>query len=262
MSFTSYGVRVGVRTTDPEALTLVHEVLPPEWRPLETRTVPHLYSLVAGGAGTGRGVRRMWVLYDGWVRIARGREPEPILEALESAIRLKVAEESPQRVFVHAGAVGWKGKAILVPGRTFTGKSTLIGELVKAGATYYSDEFGILDARGRVYPFPTGISIRDEDARGARLDPSAFGGRQGVKPLPLGLVVVSEFAEGSRWRPRKLSAAEGALELLANTVSARKRPDVAMAAFRAALSDAVVLRGKRGEAAEVASAILEEVARG
>jgi hypothetical protein len=29
-----------------------------------------------------------------------------------------------------------------------------VAELVRAGATYYSDEFAVLDSRGRVHPFP------------------------------------------------------------------------------------------------------------
>jgi predicted ATPase len=44
-----------------------------------------------------------------------------------------VATEAPRRVFVHAGVVGWKGQAILVPGRSYSGKTTLIAALMKAG---------------------------------------------------------------------------------------------------------------------------------
>lgn len=262
-SFTSFGVGIGLRTTDPALLPQLERVLPPGWKRSTRQTVPHLYSLVAGGPGDRKGTRRLWVLYDGWVRVARSRELDPVLEALESIVRLKVAEEAPRRVFVHAGAVGWKGKAIVIPGRSYSGKSTLVRELVKAGATYYSDEYAVLDARGRVHPFPSAMSIREDGSHeGTRHHPSAFGGIQGVKPLPLGLVVVSEFKDGSRWRPRRISRAEGALDLMANTVSARNRPEAAMAAFKEALAGAVILRGKRGEAAEMAAALLDEVAAG
>src|SRR4029077_14911688 len=137
--------------------------------------VSHLFSIVTGGAGNRRGVHRMWVLYDGWVREARAREAEPVIQALESALRATVAEHSPNRVFVHGGAVAWNGKAIIVPGPSFSGKSTLVTELVRRGATYYSDEYAVLDARGRVHPFAAAPSLRPEGSyRGVRQQAGVF----------------------------------------------------------------------------------------
>jgi len=257
MVFTSFGVRVGVRTTDPAILKEVEPVLPPGWKPAPGRSVSHLFSIVAGGASSNKGVRKMWILYDGWVRLARSRQPEPIFEALESAVRLQVAENAPRRIFVHAGSVAWRGKAILIPGRSFSGKSTLVSELVRAGATYYSDEYAVLDSRGRVHPFPSPLSMREPGGFvGTDRHPSEFGGTTGDKPLPVGMVLVTSYKEGARWRPRELSAAEGALEMLANTVPARSRPDAALATLKAAVKDAEILKGKRGEASEAAEALI------
>ena len=47
-SFTSYGLGVGVRVSDPAALKLVAERLPPGWRPSAARVVGRLYSLKVG----------------------------------------------------------------------------------------------------------------------------------------------------------------------------------------------------------------------
>ena len=70
---------------------------------------------------------------------------------------------------MHAGVVGWNGRALLLPGRTLSGKTTLVAELLRAGATYYSDELAVLDARGRVHPFPKPLAIREKgDASGER----------------------------------------------------------------------------------------------
>jgi len=68
-----------------------------------------------------------------------------------------------RRVFVHAGVVAWQGRAVLIPGRTLSGKSWLVRALVRAGAEYYSDEFAVLDARGRVHPYP--LPPREADGR-------------------------------------------------------------------------------------------------
>jgi hypothetical protein len=41
----------------------------------------------------------------------------------------------------------WLGPlAILIAGRSFSGNTTLAAELVRAGATYYSDEFKVVDS--------------------------------------------------------------------------------------------------------------------
>ena len=53
----------------------------------------------------------------------------------------------------HAGVVGWRGRAIVIPGRSHAGKSTLVAELVRRGAVYYCDEFAVLHETGRVHPY-------------------------------------------------------------------------------------------------------------
>ena len=70
-------------------------------------------------------------------------------DALEVDARHTVAVLSPQRVFIHAGVVGWSVHAIVMPGRTFTGESTLVEALVRRGAEYFSDEYAVLDRKGR-----------------------------------------------------------------------------------------------------------------
>lgn len=256
-AISAYGVRIGLRTTNPDALASMEATLPPGWTAARGRSVSHMFSLVAGGAGDRKGVRKMWILYDGWVREARSREEAPVLESLASAIQLKVAEHAPRRVFVHAGCVAYKGKAIIIPGRSYSGKTTLVAELVKAGATYYSDEYAVLDAQGRVHPFPKPLSIREPGGyEGQPHEAAAFGAKTGRKPLPVGLVLVTKYREGGRWRPRSLTPAEGALALLADTVPARSRPQAAMEAVTAAARGAQILKGSRGEAAETVPAIL------
>src|SRR5215212_4581229 len=106
MSFTAYGVKVGVRTDAPRALGSMAERLPPGWKPSASRGVARLYSLVAGGADGGRGVRRFHLLYAGAELIARTLDAEVVFERLESDLQLYVAEREPRRVFVHAGVVG------------------------------------------------------------------------------------------------------------------------------------------------------------
>src|ERR1700749_911879 len=125
---------------DPRVSGSVLERLPPGWRLAASPRVERLYSLIAGGGDAGRGVRRFYLLYAGAELIARALDAQAVFERLESDLQLYVAERAPRRVFVHAGVVGWKGRAVVIPGRSLSGKTTLVVELVRAGAEYYSDE--------------------------------------------------------------------------------------------------------------------------
>jgi hypothetical protein len=183
-----------------------------------------------------------------------------VLDIFETDLRLYVAESARRRVFVHAGVVGWRGRAILIPGRSFSGKTTLVAELVRAGAIYYSDEYAVLDSKGYVHPFSQPLSLREPgSARQTRCTVEALGGRRGVKPLPVGVIIVSQYKAGARWRPRHLSGGLGAMALLNNTVSVRRQPEVAMNTLQKAVSDATILRGVRGEASEIVASVLDRI---
>ncbi len=160
MTLTAYGVRIGIRANSPEVLERLTEYLPPAWEPSSSALVDQLYSLVVGGPDPRPGIRRFHLLYAGAARLARTHLLTEVLERFGSDLQLYTAEMAPNRLFVHAGVVGWQGKAILLPGRSYSGKSTLVAALLQAGATYYSDEYALLDARGRVHPYPKPLSLR------------------------------------------------------------------------------------------------------
>jgi hypothetical protein len=78
---------------------------------------------------------------------------EAALHRLQKEVYVYVAEHSQDRVFIHAGVVAVDGKAVVLPGKSHAGKSTLVWALVRAGATYYSDEYAVFDRKGEVYLF-------------------------------------------------------------------------------------------------------------
>src|SRR5439155_583822 len=92
-------------------------------------------------------------------------------------------------------------------------------------ATYYSDEFAVVDDSGLVHPFARPLGIR-EDFFPAQTNYTAenLGASTGVKPLPLGTAVLCSYEAGARWQPALLSQGQGALELLANSVAVRCQP--------------------------------------
>src|SRR6476469_10330058 len=160
LSFESYGLSIGVRVNSPDVPADVLDCLPPGWQPAASPFVRYLVSLRLGGAGPRPGAKHFHLLYAGVQLAARTLDRAQALAALEDELQKYVMVNARDRVFVHAGVVGWKGRAILLPGRSMAGKSTLVRALLAAGATYYSDEFAVLDAKGRVHPFPRRLSLR------------------------------------------------------------------------------------------------------
>ena len=68
-------------------------------------------------------------------------------------------------VLLHAGAVARDGRALLLPARMDSGKSSTVLALLQAGFSYLSDELGVIDpVTERAHPFPKRIKV----------DPTAF----------------------------------------------------------------------------------------
>ena len=254
LNVVSYGVRIGVRTNRPEVLERVAALLPPGSRPAAGPVSDRIVSVLVGGPDPGRNVRRFHLLYSDALMLARTHDLEEALGRLADHLQLYVAEAAPRRVFLHAGVVGWRGGAIVLPGVSYSGKSTLVAALVAAGATYYSDEYAVLDGRGRVHPFPRALQSRAHGGTRS-IDPEALGGA-GTDPLPVRLVAALRYSPRARWRPRRLTAGAGVLEMLAHAVPARGRPREVLATLRRVASVAPVITGGRAEAAEAAQRLL------
>lgn len=253
----AYGRRVGVRTNAPALLDRLAPHLPPGWRACGSPFVDEIFSLWVDPAG--EGAPRPTRVYAGRRRRARTTDLARAFAVLETEIRQSVAASAARRTFVHAGVVGWRGRAIVVPGRSRSGKTTLVAALVRAGALYLSDEFAVLDGRGRVHPFAKPLSIRgaggcDRHARSRRVE--ELGGVRGTEPLPVGLVVLTEHRRGASWRPALLTRGQAVLEMLAHTVPARLRPEASLASLERAVARAVVVKGERGEAEDLAAELL------
>ncbi len=190
--------------------------------------------------------------------MARSPDMDYILRVLEFHLVSHVADVSPSRVFVHSGAVGWRGQGILLPGESLSGKSTLVSELVRAGAEYYSDEFALLDPEGRLHPYPKPISLREENPR-RKIDYAIeeFGGLPGKKPLPVGLVLFAKFQKGASFRPEQLSRGRGTLQLLPHAAGKKKDAARVLDTLQNLGPEVRFLEGGRGEAAEVAPLVLK-----
>lgn len=256
-NFECYGARFGVRSNDADLLDRIRQRLPPGARPDPGRKIVDvLVSARRAPAPSRPGLRGYHLLYLSITRVERSEDLDQIVAAFDQQIHLLVANFARRYVFVHAGCVAWHGRAIVVPGRTLSGKSTLVHALVAAGAAYLSDEYAVVDARGRVRAYPKPLSLRATATEAARLVSPGPTGTENRPPVPVGLVAVLGFARGARNRWRAPSMAEALMDLLANTVSVRRQPELALKYLVRALRSARAIKGRRGEAAEAAEKLI------
>jgi hypothetical protein len=185
--------------------------------------------------------------------LMRARTTERLVKRLRQEIDEAVAIYSRRGLFVHAGVVGWRGHAIVVPGRSMTGKSHLVGELVRCGATYYSDEFAVLGDDGRVHPYARMPVIRSETDGFKTV---LAEGRAAGEPLPIALVVATLFSRHATWKPAELRGARAVLPIIDNTVLAQSETGRLLNLCRLIAPTLVTLHGPRPDAASVAPRIL------
>ena len=191
--------------------------------------------------------------------IAGGGTQKKFFKFFDSIIRVAIAERAVGLVFLHAGVVGWKGKAILIPADSFKGKSTLVSELVRNGAEYYSDEFAIVDAAGLVHPFARRINRRTEDYKTYSLSVEDLGGSYGEMPIPVGLVLITEYRANARWSPKKLRPGQGVLEMIPFTLCLRPRPDFSLEVLNKVVGNAIIISSLRSTAEKFAKTLLDYI---
>ena len=246
----AYGVRLRVLADAPEVIERLPGLLPPSAEPCASGPdTPSMGVLVDTGAtyqfvANGRAV-------------SRHAELPLVLHLLENELRTYVGLHAPSRIFVHAGVVALDDRVIILPGRSFSGKTRIVLELVRLGATYYSDEYAVIDPDGLVHPYAKPLSLRDHNQVQQDHHVDDLGGRAGDRALPVAAMVHTTFRPGAVWQPEQLTVGKGVLAMMLHTLAARTRADEALPTVRRAVEGALLLEGDRGEAAEVAPKLLE-----
>lgn len=176
------------------------------------------------------------------------------LELFVRILRIKVSQFAKNWVFVHAGVVSWGGKAIIIPGDSGSGKTTLVAECVRRGALYYSDEYAVLSPDGLVHPFARALSITNGGRKWSEdgIPVEKLGGRAATEPLAIGAVVLTGYEPGAVWNPERLTPGNGIIEVIPHTIPMTINADFSLQVLKSALSRAIILKGVRGEASDLA----------
>lgn len=260
----AYGAQVVVRTNRANAMPALLARLPYGSRLIAGGNAPDsqcVFSVVFSGNGDGSSV-----LHRNGRRVAVCRNEEQLLDVFESQAALGVAKSATECIFVHCGVVSWGGRGILMPGTTCCGKTTLVKCFLEAGATYYSDEFALLDRVGKVHPYPRPLQIRRQPGSLKQTPVSveelgATGGT-GREPIQPALMLCCRYREGGRWRPKELTPGVAALELLHYSFTAYWSMEAAFLATSQSVSRLSTWQGARGEAHEVVQWALRHLETG
>jgi hypothetical protein len=162
---------------------------------------------------------------------------------------------------VHAGTVLLGGRALLLPGATHAGKSSLVAELLRNGATYFSDEYALLDSEGWVHPYPRPLLLRNGCPDVLPVLAGECNASIGDGPAPIGWVLFLEYQSDCAWSVAPVPQSEAVLALLRNTPHAwADSPDL-VGVFRRAVAGAGCYGGRRADAVDAAARILDMVGR-
>ena len=254
-SFESYGVRVGLKCNDEavfeRSVAVIKSCLLGNLIEIDPILNEHVFCVESRENGL--------YLALGEEELADGGQARTFYSYFDSWVRLVVAEHSKDLVFLHCGAVAFNGKGILFPGDSFTGKTTLVAELVKLGATYYSDEYAIIDRAGLLHPFARPLALRDRVDLAKRTDVSAasLGGVVGTDPIPVAAVFFLTYREDAKWAPRRLSAGEGLMRLLPQAIPLRINSKFTLSALNRISKDATFYKSGRSTTENSINQILE-----
>lgn len=255
--FESYGVQIEIVSNEQEMVDEAAEVA-------RVSLLHNIREIKAGGpvhrfqVNRTKGGNHRLIKDD--QEIASGRSRKKFFKFFDSIVRITIGEFAADKVFVHAGVVGWRGKAIVLPAESYQGKTTLVSELVRNGAEYYSDDFAIFDQEGLVHPFSRRMSMRTADYKVYELTVAELGGTYGELPIPVGMVLFTGYVPGrKRWQPKMLTAGQGVLELIPYVLSMRHKPDFSMNVLNNLVSRAIIASSPRGNADKFAKTLLNFV---
>jgi hypothetical protein len=251
IAFSCHGARIGIQANTNQLLDEIIKILPPGWRSLSGTWVDDLYSIVVSTLQTRKHdkTNTSYELYLGSICLIRTRDLNAMIRQLNVSLHLSVAARARRRLFIHSGVVGWKNNAILIPGQSMTGKTSLVRALVENGGTFLSDEYASVDRNGFVYPYPKPMHIRMADNETVEVEADKFFNKKyAIRRLPVKLILFTEYSENAHWRPKKISPGNALLDLLNYTLIAQLQPDKSLEYLKSLVINALCIKSKRGEA--------------
>ncbi len=222
----------------------LQKMLLPSWQVLPAGPVDTLISIWAAPQVKLPSTRNYHLLYWDETRMVRSIETSKVDDCLEDLLGVCFATYSTNRFFLHAGAVEVDGQAILLPGQSLSGKSTLVRALQAAGANVYSDEFAVLDSKGRLHAYPRPLSLRVGAGKPRERIPI----QARRKPIPIRSVVFAQYTEGAEFSAVAIDPGATTLELTRHSLPIRFKPKQVLRVLANIAQKVSCYRVTRGEA--------------
>jgi len=189
---------------------------------------------------------------DGRYAIREGRGPAALISGLSrpdaliqisEIVASRLAAHLTNGVALHAGAVGWNGRSILIPGQSGAGKSSLTAWFVDKGFAYLTDELSVLAADGAVAGLSRALMLkraadtfvsalprftswqRHRAGETLMLRPETPDDHAPAGLLPCGLIIFPSFTPGADLTIRPLTSARACIGLMGCNVNSRNLPD-------------------------------------
>ncbi len=174
-----------------------------------------------------------------------------IQQAADEETLRRLADEA----VLHSGVVAHRGRAIILPGSSGSGKSSLVRELLRQGAEYCSDEFAIVDPRGWVHPYPRAMFLRDESGEQYPALAADLGAAVRTEPVPAALILFLRYESGGGFEIAPLDQSETLMRMLQNTPDILTEKPHVFEPLKTTASRAKAFAGIRGEGREAAARI-------
>lgn len=180
-----------------------------------------------------------------------------VLQEVITDLQVLIAGKIKNRVFIHAAVVAVDGKAIILPGQSGVGKSTITATLIQKGAQYLSDEFALIDSVGMVHPYARYLAIKNPASGVKRLSPESLGATTFEGAAIPKAVVFSRYMPGADNAFKKLSRSELILNCMPHCLGIRSQVSETLVSLDALSIRAQGYSVERGEACEFAEVLLD-----
>ena len=248
---TAFGCDIRVESSCPEAGAILERyVFPSLPRSATPSRQPHLLIGIAR-------VSDQIQLHANHAAVASAGAAEKLVPDLIRVLDDAIIRQLSGMRAIHAGAVLWNGSAVLLPGATHSGKTSLVVELLKRGAAYFSDEYALIDSDGRVHPYPRPLLLRDASPEPIPTLPSEWNAAVGDGPAMVGWILSLEYHPSSAFSLRPVSQGETLLTLLQNTPHILAESPDLIEVFQRAVADTACYSGRRPHAPHAVDQLLK-----
>ncbi|MBI5321078.1 glycosyltransferase [Bradyrhizobium sp.] len=166
--------------------------------------------------------------------------PEALIHISE-VVASRLAGRITAGIALHAAAVAWGGRSVLIPGQSGAGKSSLAAWLFDKGFDYLTDELVVLAADGAIQGLGRALMLKPDADKivggfsrvaplrrlqaGANLIVRPQDDAAQASPCLCGLIVFPSFSPGAQIAIQPITAAQACIRLMGCNVNARNLAD-------------------------------------